>query len=933
MKRKKLKRPFLLALLIICITLAMMPMNVFAYTPYGEVKELKMESSMPDKHEVTYTDIFKGIEGERPDTSDSTAFLKAAVENNNNQYYWAQLAYQIFKSTPHSYWDHAGDGFDTDFGGHYMDLIQGLNGDLAYATSLAEVQDQAMNKLAKNLGRKITKNGFHKYNDIPALADTKKQDVFYTLVSNVDREGKTPKFYYNLFGLAFYDFELSYIDVPEINTAVGDRTFDESVADQKNIPGFSYEQSVKNSLSNYSINKSIQDTSAVFTTGTTKTQSYNTQVTNSEQYSLGESLVGTAKGTGKVPLLAEGSYALSVGVTAAQMFESAFSSGHTEEEAYTATREDSVNVPAHTIVNAVQESGVGSKVVSYDAPVCINFKVAIFSMNGECYDDNALIQSFSTAGYSQYSFLTVFGNGGDVYNENASDNLYNRAIKYKDQKGYDKGHGLSYLSEHDNKEQNVLIDWNKMLSQGTTRTKDLGQLSEEENKAHPKNGNRTTSEILTEIAYKYPMSVTGATVTETSKSSTTTIEDPIPIYPLAKTTLPLETSRTYELTAGDGEKLLSNIFVQGLNKDLVPFHGFMRTAGYWKIRENGDDSQNPVISLKTDPANGQPSVKGLREGTAYIQYCINDGVYSYYDVGKNKSFPVKNEDIKDPLILKINVTGTAFKGTVEAEGQATVYVGDDPIKISDLDTISAGIYDASGRELPGELIWEQKELPEKGILVENNKVSATKPGNFHIRATYEGSFSDWIPVSALNANIETLPIEEEEIDCVDFDKHINVDDTVLPEDKDEKMEGIPFVTRGSYTEFLGEMTELLTGKTPSEPIEKSFLDVDYTQDYGKYVEHALDMGLVLGDGNGNFRPEEVLTTEEMKIIMSRYVNLLDRILPNDYVFTLDENVKQALETYSEGMHRIYGTEVLDLSGRDSATKKEVISFLTPTFSK
>ena len=68
--------------------------------------------------------------------------------------------------------------------------------------------------------------------------------------------------------------------------------------------------------------------------------------------------------------------------------------------------------------------------LGYDCPVAITYKVAVFSLSGTVYDDNMKIQSFSTAGYRQSHFSTIFGSESEKGGTTAMDNLYNRAVRY-----------------------------------------------------------------------------------------------------------------------------------------------------------------------------------------------------------------------------------------------------------------------------------------------------------------------------------------------------------------------------------------------------------------------------------------------------------------------------------------------------------------------
>lgn len=74
--------------------------------------------------DLTFYDIYGGQKTGRGDLNDQIAFYKQVVTANHNLENWSNLAYHIYKSNNKTYWDHAGNGFDEDFGNnHYVDLI------------------------------------------------------------------------------------------------------------------------------------------------------------------------------------------------------------------------------------------------------------------------------------------------------------------------------------------------------------------------------------------------------------------------------------------------------------------------------------------------------------------------------------------------------------------------------------------------------------------------------------------------------------------------------------------------------------------------------------------------------------------------------------------------------------------------------------------
>ncbi|MCL1817114.1 MAG: InlB B-repeat-containing protein, partial [Clostridiales bacterium] len=111
----------------------------------------------------------------------------------------------------------------------------------------------------------------------------------------------------------------------------------------------------------------------------------------------------------------------------------------------------SLNLPAQTVVAIDSADGTIKVTLNYDCPIAITYKVAIFSLSGCCYDDNIATRSFSTAGYWQKHFCSIFGNS----NGDAQAEFYDRAVTFRKIEGYDETNGATY-------------GWGKSRTAGTT---------------------------------------------------------------------------------------------------------------------------------------------------------------------------------------------------------------------------------------------------------------------------------------------------------------------------------------------------------------------------------------------------------------------------------------------------------------------------------
>lgn len=191
--------------------------------------------------DCTFVDIDDGkLEG-RTSMYDNVSFYTAAVKKVLPN--WASLAYNILgygggdDSKDFLYWDHAGKGFEKDFGkGHYIylyDALSGGNGEhsdgadkskqsgLTSAKSLNAVYERLTDDIAGCIGHKLKGSDFRKNVPLDGLSkDTTEQDVIYATIACVDKLGGTYQYDFNGFGIAFYNFRVQQLNsVNKLNCA------------------------------------------------------------------------------------------------------------------------------------------------------------------------------------------------------------------------------------------------------------------------------------------------------------------------------------------------------------------------------------------------------------------------------------------------------------------------------------------------------------------------------------------------------------------------------------------------------------------------------------------------------------------------------------------------------------------------------------------
>ena len=128
-----------------------------------------------------------------------------------------------------------------------------------------------------------------------------------------------------------------------------------------------------------------------------------------KSYSYSEMIGSETTLSGEIPLIAEVEQTLKMEVTCEQALSTAYSETKEYSETSENTISSSMSLPAQTAVGMESSKAVTNVQLGYDCPVAITYKVAVFSLSGTVYDDNMKIQSFSTAGYRQSHFSTIFG--------------------------------------------------------------------------------------------------------------------------------------------------------------------------------------------------------------------------------------------------------------------------------------------------------------------------------------------------------------------------------------------------------------------------------------------------------------------------------------------------------------------------------------------
>lgn len=726
------------------------------YVCYGPVKPVNLPETKSLPARKCY-DIYQNVPEERQDTENKEIFLQNALVNQDLLVQWVQLAYQIYKSEPDSWWNHSKKSWEENWGKNpnYMDLIDclchkydktvGTDNDphmstgLALANSLSEVETATAKLIEKLIGRKLKAKDFtDKCGVEPLRTNDTTQTVYYTAAAHCDKYGGTCQYGYNAFGLAFYNFRLKVVsDGTPYNTAIGELTVQEAAA-KGNIPGFEYTNVNGEPTYLYQTdNKTVGEVIKTETITDEESVSESNSITNAKEYSFTE-MIGMSYTIGDILDTME--------MTAEMQFTTGevISTAYTEEKSVSKTKTNSssitVTIPPHTTIVVRQKDTGAIMRLKYDCPVMVQFDVAVFSMCGTCYDDNLAVHTLSTAGYEQRSFITMFqpSEAGDA-GEDGSENLYMRYTQSLAVEGYDKAHGITILTNDDGKDIANHLDWRKIESQPAAST---GCKIEREGTGESEEQvieTKEPKELIKWLTGNRPMSPTGGSLTEKAKNLQTIIENPMPLYPLAA----LEEVTGKEMyDMGTGDILYPNNWtVAGYDVDNVPFYGFDSKKGVWILVDKAGQplSDDSVAGIYKQPLTNVPYIQGNAAGTVYAKYMIPDNYYTYQN-----GTPATNESIKT-VFIKIVIHDTKLQGKILVDGSVNVK-NNTVTNLETLNTLNVHVYDETDREIVVPVIWEADPDCGDKIMILCNNMAVIAVGTYRIRAKYEALYSDWIDV-------------------------------------------------------------------------------------------------------------------------------------------------------------------------------------------
>lgn len=585
---------------------------------------------------------------------------------------WANIASLIFEAAGDEFGYNNNEGFSTNFDDYYtndgdsgidINVVDALSKENAWSsgkahstgwnttTTLKSVQDRMVDEICDPLSdtsgndNDISKGACIEYctgssNGFALLNNTDSRTVLYNIATTYDYSSGSNKAAFSSFGLILYDFEvipLADDDLAFITAAEGYEDLDAAEAD--NAPGVKYNTSGGTPNTSYISNPSASDTTVSAAYSETHSTTVSNYMESTDTYTFGQSLEVSSEFSVSFPLVAEGKMSVTTGFSTEQAISTAYGEETSLTDEITTETVAEVNLPAHTQIGISQQSGQTEVELDYDCPVYFTYKVIIFGMNGEFYADSVATESWKTAGYDQGGICIGFGTDTTTGGISALDNLYNRAIKFKDMDGFEASYGNcdGYYEKHDDgnaSKRFSAVPWNEILDEKQNNGLDL-----------------TGKENVFYLRNTLPLSASGATMSYKSTSMNTDITGIVPLYNLDY--VQLAGDGVYNIAPG-GTVDFGKIATEGFNKHNVPFYGYISDGGEWVLCNADGTQTDSVDGGSLDDVSNYQIFTGTKPGTYYAKFLIDETLYDKVDAeGK-----IKNSNLSSTPMVRINVTET-----------------------------------------------------------------------------------------------------------------------------------------------------------------------------------------------------------------------------------------------------------------------------------
>ncbi len=636
-------------LVMACTLLTAVPLSASASTncsvtyyrdPFGKetgIKEIKMD-------DYTYYDC-SGNTSVKIDAAYLNKLLTTNVSGDSFDSIlseWANIASAIFEKNGRytfTYYDDSGETYNSRFAkgtenkDSNCDVVsllshpQSTSGQdagywwhgstgLRVANSLDEVRTEMANEIAKGIdkdncnGNDILGQG--EFDDaLPTMGGHDKSPVLYNIVTSVDSDRGRYLYSYNAYGIAFYDFNLSVLADDNIDYVIktdcggGTLTLDNlnTVTSQ-----------VVSQVNDTGINSTME-----ITTENSSSETITTSMEHSKSLSFEQSVGMEAS--------FEGIGGLSTNFSVGEALTTTKGEENSVAHASSSSVTSSIDVPAYTQAVLEQKYGYGISRLSYNVPVALNFKVAIFSMGGDVYADGMCICAMSTDNYTQRYFYTTFGeNTGNAYKDLGYriSNSFAGGVDTKTgaTKVFFGEHG--FFSDDVDMPVNYDLNWNDIGNKFTELT--------------------SYRKTLNDFYLRLPMMATGAESVLQRETYQTKISEYQPLY-LPKTLRVTNLGDINQNVYNGATVNLNKMKIDAFNIYDVPYYGFKVADGHWEICEGSEDVMKMTEGTNTLTITGKPGDSGC------VKWVLNDDVE--YTAAFEKG--VANSETLKPVIMQFSV--------------------------------------------------------------------------------------------------------------------------------------------------------------------------------------------------------------------------------------------------------------------------------------
>ncbi|GGH35908.1 carbohydrate-binding domain-containing protein [Paenibacillus segetis] len=327
-----------------------------------------------------------------------------------------------------------------------------------------------------------------------------------------------------------------------------------------------------------------------------------------------------------------------------------------------------------------------------------------------------------------------------------------------------------------------------------------------------------------------------------------------------------------------------HLYINGVEQQYTGNSFGMMGGGFGGNRPSGDNGQ---AGQGTPPTGERPEKpEGTRpempEGTTPPE--LPDGMQGMPEGGFNPGGQNTTENGEGSTAFVLTDSVHSFSGISEATDNS------DKTKVTFTVNGGAGIQSvASGESIIFEGVTASADVPESDIQLtvtdvpsENysetyllselkgdlSKIMPEEDGQYRLTIAVVSSNETYTGVSQWQFAIGVLPFTDVQPNDASYNaiKTLYEKGIMIGTSSTQFSPTSP-VTRATAITTLGRLLNI------EQTESSSFNDVVKNSWYSGYVGWAVENGLVIGDGNGNFIPNANLTAEQMKLVISRYVEL------------------------------------------------------------